>query len=251
MIVRTRSLYARRAIVLVAVAAMVGTIVGVATAAPATEFAKPEQGLDLARMSGTGERLILVVAGAYDTEEAAARATSDISFGDMAGFYVDAAENYKVIGYYAQDKPDAVGLSCDDVPKTAGECVPGSSIVAHQPVSLEYHGLVDAPGLLTARSATGCDTLGQLPCTAKRLLGLLSQPQWQFKPGQYLLLSVFRTRHGAEEFAELARDRGATIAVVRAFKLGGPYVGLGQESHPDGVSGPLLDPLSDPDQYQR
>lgn len=251
MIVQTGSVNVRRAIVLVAVAAMVGTAVGVVTAAPVTELTKPERSLDLARMSGTGERLIIVIGGMYETEETAAKASGDINFGDMAGFYVDAAENYRVIGYYAQNKPDAVGISCDDVPKTAGECVPGSSIVANQPVSLEYHDLADASGLLTARSTTVCDTLGQPPCTAKRLLGLISQPDWQFAPGQYLLLSVFRTRRGAEEFAELARDRGATVAVVRAVKLGGPYVGLGQEAHPDGVSGPLLDPLGDPDQYQR
>lgn len=156
----------------------------------------------------------------------------------MAGFYVDAVENYKVIGYYAQDKPDAVAITCDEVPKMAGECVPGSSIVANQPVSLQYHDLVDAPGLLTAQSTSACDTLGQPPCNAQRLLNLLSPPTWQFTPGQYLLLSVFRTRQGAEEFAELARDRGATLTVVLASKLGGPYVGLGQEAHPDGIPVP-------------
>lgn len=54
-----------------------------------------------------------------------------------------------------------------------------------------------------------------------------------------------------EEFAELARDRGATVTVIQALKVGGPYVGLGQEANPDGVSGPLLVPLDNPDRYER
>ncbi len=49
---------------------------------------------------------------------------------------------------------------------------------------------------------------------------------------------------------ELARSAGATeLVALRVIKLGGPYVGLGQEAHPDG-SGPLLGPLPDPGAYQ-
>jgi hypothetical protein len=38
--------------------------------------------------------------------------------------------------------------------------------------------------------------------------------------------------------------------VIRVRKLGGPYVGLGQEAHTDGVSGPLLTPLPNQEAYQ-
>jgi len=61
-----------------------------------------------------------------------------------------------------------------------------------------------------------------------RLRGLLVRPSWEFAPGRYLLVSALRTRLGAEEFVELARNRGATVAAVRVVKLGGPYVGLGR-----------------------
>jgi hypothetical protein len=65
-----------------------------------------------------------------------------------------------------------------------------------------------------------------------------------------LLLSAFRTKAGAAAFMELARSAGATeLVALRVIKLGGPYVGLGQEAHPDG-SGPLLGPLPDPGAYQ-
>jgi hypothetical protein len=45
---------------------------------------------------------------------------------------------------------------------------------------------------------------------------------------------------------QLARSAGATeLVALPVIKLGGPYVGLGQEAHPDG-SGPLAGPLPDP-----
>jgi hypothetical protein len=63
-------------------------------------------------------------------------------------------------------------------------------------------------------------------------------------PGDFALVSAFRTDEGAREFAELARSFGhpATIASQRIRSLGGLYTGLGQEAHPDG-SGPLLGPI--------
>ncbi|MBI2237709.1 MAG: hypothetical protein HYU54_04180 [Actinobacteria bacterium] len=63
-------------------------------------------------------------------------------------------------------------------------------------------------------------------------------------PGDYALVSVFRTDQGAQEFAALARSFGypATILPNRVRSLGGIYAGLGQEANPDG-SGPLLSPI--------
>lgn len=244
------SAHLRRGLALIAVAALLGTVVGVATAAP-LQSPPDDPVIDVAQITGVGERLVLVVGGEFATEEDALEAAAGLGFGEMAGFYVDATDNYEVIGFYDQTSPDALDVACEDLPKTVGECEPGSHIVAHQAVSLKYHDLVEASAFLGAPPDARCDDLGHRPCVAKRLLALLTQPDRQFQPGKYLLVSAFRTRRGAEEFSELARDRGATAAVVRGLKLAGPYVGLGQEANPDGVSGPVLSPLKDPESYQR
>lgn len=63
-------------------------------------------------------------------------------------------------------------------------------------------------------------------------------------PGDFALVSVFRTDAGAQGFAEFVRSFGypATILANRVRSLGGLYAGLGQEPSPDG-SGPLLGPI--------
>lgn len=61
--------------------------------------------------------------------------------------------------------------------------------------------------------------------------------------GGWALVSAFRTQEGAQEFAKLAEVAGARVAITpRVTSLGGTYVGLGQESAPDG-SGPLSEPV--------
>jgi len=66
------------------------------------------------------------------------------------------------------------------------------------------------------------------------------------EPGDFALVSVFRTDEGANAFAELAATFGneATILPERVRSLGGLYAGLGQEASPDG-SGPLLGPVTE------
>jgi hypothetical protein len=63
-------------------------------------------------------------------------------------------------------------------------------------------------------------------------------------PGDFALVSVFRTETGADAFVELAIAFGypAEILGSRVRSLGGLYAGLGQEENLDG-SGPLLDPV--------
>jgi hypothetical protein len=65
-------------------------------------------------------------------------------------------------------------------------------------------------------------------------------------PGDFSLVSVFRTQEGAESFAEVAHGYGhpATILPERVRSLGGAYAGLGQEANPDG-SGPLTGPIEE------
>ena len=66
------------------------------------------------------------------------------------------------------------------------------------------------------------------------------------KPGEFALVSAFRTDEGAREFVELAESFGhpASILPERVRSLGGLYAGLGQEADADG-SGPLLGPIAD------
>ncbi|HET7929395.1 MAG TPA: hypothetical protein VFM40_07575 [Actinomycetota bacterium] len=66
------------------------------------------------------------------------------------------------------------------------------------------------------------------------------------EPGEFALVSAFRTEEGAREFAELAATLGipATILPERVRSLGGLYAGLGQEASPDGT-GPLLGPVAE------
>ncbi len=64
------------------------------------------------------------------------------------------------------------------------------------------------------------------------------------RPGDFALVSAFRTDEGAREFAGAMGSFGypATILPGRVRSLGGEYAGLGQEAAPDG-SGPLLGPV--------
>jgi hypothetical protein len=67
-------------------------------------------------------------------------------------------------------------------------------------------------------------------------------------PGDFALVSAFRTDEGAEEFAEFVRSFGypATILANRVRSLGGLYAGLGQERNLDGtgaLQGPIPESL--------
>lgn len=63
-------------------------------------------------------------------------------------------------------------------------------------------------------------------------------------PGDFALVSVFRTETGAQEFAAAAQMFGhpATVLPTRVRSLGGLYAGLGQEASPSG-EGPLTGPI--------
>lgn len=94
-----------------------------------------------------------------------------------------------------------------------------------------------------------------------RLLDVCAEPargpglddDGQLGTGQWLELSAFRTWDGAMDWMEMVEmsegygfgDAYAEAAIYLVEKTGGPYVGLGQEAHPDG-SGPLLGPLPEP-----
>jgi hypothetical protein len=62
-------------------------------------------------------------------------------------------------------------------------------------------------------------------------------------PGDWLLVSAFRTQEGADQFAEFADIVGAPALVTdRVHNTGERFVGLGQEPAPDGT-GPQRGPI--------
>lgn len=242
----------QRGVLLLVGAAIVGSITwAVVRAATPPMSPAAEPVVDLVSMTGIGERLIIVVGGLHGSRVEAEKAVEALTFGDMQGFYVDSTDNYILAGYYQQTSPDAIAAHCGDLPGLGIDCPPGAAVVAIQPIEFRYRD-IHALGDFLATSTSGtCGELGLPPCVARRLSILVEGPPFHLASGRYLLLSAFRTIQGAAEFAELARDRGAEVAAIRIVKTGGPYVGLGQEAHPDGVSGPLLAPLPDADKYQK
>jgi len=62
--------------------------------------------------------------------------------------------------------------------------------------------------------------------------------------GPWALVSAFRTKEGADQFAQMAMQAGVANPIVtpRVVSLGGTYAGLGQEAAPNG-SGPLTAPV--------
>jgi hypothetical protein len=242
----------QRLLLVVALAAGSGAVSGAAlAAAPRAASDSPGQVIDLAGSTGAGETMLVVVAGSYVAPAEAVDAAQVLSFGDMQGFYVDASNNYQVLGFYDQTSPDLEVVTCSDNPPVVVLCSPGESRVnAYQPVQLAYIPLHRAAPVLDVGDKLRCGAVGQPPCMIGRVQRLLRPDTHQLPGGRTLLLTAFRTKQGAAEFVDLARGRGAEVAVLRVLKTGGSYVGLGQEAHPDGVSGPLLAPLPDPAAYQ-
>lgn len=206
--------------------------------------------VDLSSVTGEGESLLAVVAGTFaDRAEAEVRA-EEFTFGDMQGFYIDSADNYELLGIYDQSSADLKLESCGDRPPGL-ECPPGAAAaLVYQPVELRYVARGEAMAYVADHEGAACGTVGLPPCMIDRLRQLLSGPNLGLPRGGWLALTAFRTMRGAEEFVELSRSAGYPVAVIRVRKLGGPYVGLGQEAHPDGVSGPLLGPLPNQEAYQ-
>lgn len=235
-----------------ALALTAGLASGAAAARP-SEVARDSG--TMTSVTGVGETMLIVVGGEYPTYAQAADAAAELNFGDVQGFYIDITDNYRTVGFYDQTSPDMKTVDCATAQQQVGvECPPGLSQLRDiQPVSLRYVPLSAARGFLEARASSGgrCGVVDLPPCTAAWMARLLSAEGYQLAPGQFVLLSAFRTKQGAQAFVESARIAGATeYAVLRVRKLGGPYVGLGQEPHPDGKSGPLLAPLPNPDAYQ-
>jgi len=139
-----------------------------ALTAPDPQPYGPPIGPTVARDSGAGELLLVVVGGVYPTRADAEAANAQMVFGDLQGYYL-------------------------------------------VPVA-QFQGFREQVG----------------------------------SPGDFALVSAFRTQEGAAEFVRLAETFGhpATILSQRVRSLGGSYAGLGQEARPDGT-GPLLGPVEE------
>lgn len=66
----------------------------------------------------------------------------------------------------------------------------------------------------------------------------------------WIAVTAFRTRAGAQALMPRIRVAELEVQAWQVVKLGGEYIGLGRELHPDG-SGPLTAPLPDQERYQR
>lgn len=207
---------------------------------------------------GTGESLVVVIAGSYPTRSTAAEAAeTTYSLGEFQGFYVDQGRNYDLLGAYLPSTPAEEVVRCGS-PRAVELGVvcdqpTGAEVVVRVPVELRRMSVAEAAEAIAARTAGPCPApAGALPCPAPALVRIVATGG--LDPDAFYVLTAFRTRRGAEQFLELLRDyRGLAlddVTVVQVRKLGGPYVGLGQEPAPDG-SGPLLHPLPDQEAYQQ
>ncbi len=233
--------------------AVAGSTTGIALGGNPEQHAPPIDRGTVVPISGIGETLVIVIGGDYGSraEAEAATAAAQRSFGHLQGFYIDESDNYEVLGIYEQTSADLRVIPCPEWRReTRMECPRGlSEVKAYQTVNLRHVSRADIRPFLAAREEVGCGTPGFRPCARANLAGRLT-PAFSLRPGRFLTLTAFRTKLGAEEFIDFARAAGvADLAVLRVHKLGGGFVGLGQESHPDG-SGPLEEPLADPAPYQ-
>ncbi|MEX1046976.1 MAG: hypothetical protein WD757_00785 [Actinomycetota bacterium] len=84
------------------------------------------------------------------------------------------------------------------------------------------------------------DVQGFYPVQMGQFMGLADEIPGS---GGWALVSAFRTREGAEDFAEIARIAGVNPHITPRFvNRGWAYAGLGQEGNPDGT-GPLTGPV--------
>lgn len=225
---------------------------GIGAGAASATIAPPAQPpdaaiLDAAANVGRGEVMLVVLGPALASRAEADRVAAALSFGDMQGFYVDTTDNYELVGAYAQLTPDSELVRCGSLDL---DCGPEEEVRAQARVTLALREGAELEELASERVA-GCGQDGAVPCMAERLARVISAGR-TLVSDRWALLGAFRTKAGAEQFVELARAAGASdLVVLRVRKLGGPYVGLGQEAHPDGVSGPLLEVLPDAKTHQQ
>lgn len=237
------------------VVAVVGVTIGfvAATTRPTSTLAGQLVDLDPpTESSGTGESLVVVVGGAFNTPVDAQAWVDDNQFGDMQGFYAVPAREFVVNGPYVNDNAEVVDAACD--PEVV-MCDPATqpTVTLMQNFKLRYLG---AGAFLDLQQTeigqvigVTCGAVGRPACISPIVQRVDPETEQFIDP--YLAVTAFRTKVGAEEFLQLPRALGdfGPLLVVRVTKVGVLDVGLGQERSPDD-SGPLTHELGGQIVYQ-
>ncbi len=209
--------------------------------------------------SGLNEVTIAVLAGGYESEEAAALAADqDFALGSIQGFYVAESRDFEVLGAYRVLEGLWMPVPCRQVaPGTDEACDRGIGTV---PVLGEPR-LERVPhGRASERSPTidcllDCDgdVIAPIMESMARLSGPV--PLNEVMGDDWVLITAFRTKAGAESFLEVLRavydQRALDQLVVLQLRntSGHRDIGLGQEAHPSGP-GRLDGPLDNQEDYQ-
>lgn len=226
-----------------------------------------------ANTHGRGESLVLVVGGVYATQADADAAVAASNQGEFSGYYLASTADFRVTAGYADVRPARGAIACNasemavasrTLPELAQitpkqleiaclklkEATGGDSLSLSLDTRLERVPFGQgARGAVRLAAPSSCDPSSRCMGAAVSALS----PSGTLPADQWMAVSAFRTRAGAEQFVTFQRDAGSgppsmVLQVVR--QAGTTNIGLGQESHPDG-SGPAVMPLPQQEVFQR
>jgi hypothetical protein len=222
---------------------------------------------------GHGEPLVLVVGDIYQTRAAAEAAVATSNSGELQGYYVAPTDDFRLMAAYADVRPETGQVPCtaagiaysqQTLPELAGIGLENIELLCEQSenigtvhqllVSLKSHLLrvplsISSTGKASLEDPSACEASARCLGQARAALG----PGGNLPSGQWMAVSAFRTRAGAEDFVTWVRDTGAgpPEMILQARRIGGDaQIGLGQEANPDG-SGPASGPLPQQDALQQ
>lgn len=222
---------------------------------------------------GQGESLVLVVGGLYPTRAEAEVAVARSNQGELQGYYLANTDDFRVTAAYADVRPAREDISCTaSGTATAVRTLPELGAVTLKQMEARCRELQtagqgdtltivldtrlervavdrDAGGAARLASPSSCVTGSRCLGAAPVALGQAAS----LPAGQWMAVSGFRTRVGAEQFVTWMRDAQASppAMVLQVLRQDGTTnIGLGQEANPDGT-GPAVGPLPQQEALQR